>query len=61
MLFFINVDKYNSDQSDQFEIVEFSESLTYSIVINGFRKSRRFYIDVKRMYDRVVIYKKAGV
>lgn len=61
MLFFINVDKYNTDQSDQFEIVEFSESLTYSIVINGLRKSRRLYIDVKRMYDRIVIYKKACV
>ena len=58
MLFFINVNKYNSDQ---FEIVEFSESFAYSIVINGLRKLGRLCIDVKRMYARIVIYKKAVV
>lgn len=46
---------------EQFEIVGISGSLANPIIIDGSRKSGRFYIDGKRMYDRIVIRKKAGV
>lgn len=51
------LDKFNPEQ---FEIVGISGSLANPIVIDGSRKSGRFYIDGKRMYDRIVIRKKAG-
>lgn len=51
------LDKYSPEQ---FEIVGISGSLANPIVIDGSRKSGRFYIDGKRMYDRIVIRKKVG-
>lgn len=52
------LDKFSPEQ---FEIVGISGSLANSIVIDGSRKSGRFYIDGKRMYDRIVIRKKVGI
>jgi len=49
------LDKYNPDQ---FEIIGISGRLANPIIINGSRKSGRFYIDGKRLYDRIVIRKK---
>lgn len=51
------LDKYNPDQ---FEIVGISGSLANPIVIDGSRKSGRFYVNGKRMYDRIAIRKKVG-
>lgn len=49
------LDKYCPDQ---FEIVGSSSELAMPIFIDGKRKSGRFYIDNKRLYDRIVIKKK---
>ena len=48
------LDKYNPDQ---FEILGNSEMFAESIEINGKLKNNpgRFYINVKRMYDRLLI------
>ena len=50
------LDKYNPEQ---FEILGISGTLAKPIVINGSRKSGRFYIQDKRLYDRIVIQRKA--
>lgn len=42
----------------QFEIIGSSSELAMPIFIDGKRKSGRFYIDNKRLYDRIVIKKK---
>ena len=49
------LDKYCPDQ---FEIIGSSSDLAMPIFIDGKRKSGRFYIDNKRLYDRIVIKKK---
>lgn len=49
------LDKYCPDQ---FEIIGSSSELAMPVFIDGKRKSGRFYIDNKRLYDRIVIKKK---
>ncbi len=51
------MDKYNPEQ---FEIVGISDDLANSIMIEGKRKSGRFYVSQKRLYDRIVIKRKDG-
>ena len=48
------LDKYNPQQ---FEIIGNSTELAEPIVIDGKKKSGRFYLDGKRKYDRLVIKK----
>lgn len=43
---------------EQFEIVGKSDYLAKVIVIEGSKKSGRFYVNGKRMYDRIVIRRK---
>ena len=45
---------------EQFEIIGISGDLANPIMIDNVRKSGRFYLDGKRLFDRVVIRKKAG-
>ena len=47
--------KYNPDQ---FEIIGISGNLATPIMIDGQRRSGRFYLNSKRLYDRLVIKKK---
>lgn len=49
------LDKYCPDQ---FEIIGISGDLAKPIIIDGHKKSGRFYINKKRLYDRIVIRKK---
>lgn len=51
------LDKYNSEQ---FEIIGISGVLAKPVIINNSRKSGRFYVNGKRLYDRIVIRKKVG-
>ena len=48
----------NKFNPNQFEIVGISGDLAKPIMINGKKKSGRFYVQGKRMYDRIVIKKK---
>jgi hypothetical protein len=43
---------------EQFEIVGISGALAQSVIIDGHKKSGRFYLNGKRMYDRIVIRRK---
>lgn len=52
------LDKFNPEQ---FEIIGTSGDLADSIIVDGKRKSGRFYVNHQRLYDRLVIKKKAGV
>ena len=45
---------------DQFEIVGISGDLANSIMIDNHKKSGRFYVCNKRMYDRIIIRRKVG-
>lgn len=45
---------------EQFEIIGTSGDLAVSVVINGRKHSGRFYINNKRLYDRIVIRKKGA-
>ena len=47
--------KYNPEQ---FEIIGNSAKLAKPVVVDGHKKSGRFYVNGKRMYDRVVIKRK---
>lgn len=47
--------KYNPDQ---FEIIGISGELAEPLYVDGKRKSGRFYIDGRRLYDRLVIKNK---
>lgn len=49
------LDKYNPDQ---FEIIGISGDLANPILIDNHRKSGRFYLQGKRLYDRIVIQRK---
>ena len=50
------LDKYNPDQ---FEIIDISGTLAKPIILqNGKKGSGRFYVNGKRMYDRIVIKNK---
>lgn len=49
------LDFYNPTQ---FEIVGISGALAQSVIIDGHKKSGRFYLNGKRMYDRIVIRRK---
>ena len=49
------LDKYSPDQ---FEIIGISGDLAKPIMIEGKKKSGRFYIGTKRLYDRIVIRNK---
>jgi hypothetical protein len=49
------MDKYCPEQ---FEIIGISGDLAEPILINGSRKTGRFYINEKRLYDRIVIRKR---
>ena len=51
------LDKFNPDQ---FEIVGISGDLANPIMIEGKRKSGRFYVSQKRLYDRIIIKRKGG-
>lgn len=51
------LDKYCPEQ---FEILGISGDLAKPLVIDGKRKSGRFYINGKRMYDRIVIRRRKG-
>ncbi|MEE3485977.1 MAG: adenine-specific methyltransferase EcoRI family protein [Bacteroidales bacterium] len=51
------LDKYCPEQ---FEILGISGDLAKPLVIDGKRKSGRFYINGKRMYDRIVIRRGKG-
>lgn len=46
------MDKYNPEQ---FEIIGISNDLAESVIIDGKRQSGRFYINGKRLYDRIAI------
>lgn len=46
------LDKYNPEQ---FEILGISGMLANPLMVNGKRKTGRFYIDGQRLYDRLVI------
>jgi hypothetical protein len=48
----------NKFNPEQFEIVGISGDLAKPIVIEGKKKSGRFYVNGKRMYDRIVIRRK---
>jgi hypothetical protein len=50
------LDKYNPEQ---FEIVGISGDLAQPLIIEGKKKSGRFYVDGRRLYDRIVIKRKA--
>lgn len=54
------LDKHNPEQ---FEVVGISGNFANTIVIDGHKKSGRFYVNGKRLYDRIVIRRtrKAGV
>ena len=49
------LDKYNPEQ---FEIVGISGELANSLLIDGKRKTGRFYINGRRLYDRIAIRNK---
>ena len=49
----------NKHNPNQFEIVGISGELANSIIIDGKKKSGRFYIGNRRLYDRIVIQRKA--
>lgn len=49
------LDKYNPNQ---FEIIGISGDLAEPLYIDGHKKSGRFYVGDKRMYDRIVIKRK---
>lgn len=51
------LDKYNPDQ---FEIVGISGDLARPLIIEGKKKSGRFYVGNRRLYDRIVIKKKGA-
>lgn len=48
----------NKWNREQFEIIGKSDTLANKIVINGKNRTGRFYLNGKRLYDRVVIKKK---
>lgn len=50
------LDKYNPEQ---FEIIGNSGDLARPVIIDGHKKSGRFYINNIRMYDRIVIKKRS--
>ena len=50
------LDKYNPEQ---FEIIGISGDLANSVMIDGKKKSGRFYIGNRRLYDRIVIKKRS--
>jgi len=52
------LDKYNPEQ---YEIIGNSSFLAEPVIINGAKKSGRFYVGDKRLYDRIAIRKKGGV
>lgn len=43
---------------EQFNIIGSSSSLANPVIIDGHRKSGRFYLNGKRLYDRIVIQRK---
>ena len=51
------MDKYNPDQ---FEIIGISGELANPIMIDGKKKTGRFYLNSNRMYDRIIIRRKDG-
>lgn len=50
------LDKYNPEQ---FEIIGNSGDLAQPVIIDGHKKSGRFYVNNIRMYDRIVIKKRS--
>lgn len=46
------LDKYSPDQ---FEIIGISGELANPVIIDGHKKSGRFYVDGRRLYDRIAI------
>ena len=49
------LDKYCPEQ---FEIIGHSAKLAKPVVVDGHKKSGRFYVNSKRLYDRIVIKRK---
>lgn len=52
------LDKFNPEQ---FEIIGISGDLAQPLIIEGKKKSGRFYLDNRRLYDRIVIKRKDGI
>lgn len=51
------LDKYNPEQ---FEVLGISGDLANTIIIDGHKRSGRFYVNGKRLYDRIVVRKKVN-
>ena len=51
------MDKFNPDQ---FEIIGLGGTLANPVFIDGKKKSGRFYLNNKRLYDRLIIRRKVG-